>query len=295
MIRRPPLRYLVVAVVAALAFVGALAGPAVYSALTDTTAKDRIEADPPPPLFPTEVTHRVDRLIQPQATRAAHLLQSWWDDHGTTEDDAGFESWLEEHFPAPPGPDQRKREMAEVVRLDQQRTAAGVAAADWLEVYGKDDIWKLEVHDQAEYLSPSVGDGRKNAIDDMTSMSKDVADALGLRFESSAPYVLKPELRTDHVVEPGDVCPCSYPSRHASAGAASRTFLSWFAPQRRPDYRYFEDQIDYSRIYMAGHFASDISGGALLGDMIGDYFLVTRGDVDPSALESGGQGSGGQE
>ena len=38
---------------------------------------------------------------------------------------------------------------------------------------------------------------------------------------------------------------------------------------------------------MAGHFASDISGGALLGDMIGDYFLVTRGQVDPDAITAG--------
>jgi membrane protein DedA with SNARE-associated domain len=43
-----------------------------------------------------------------------------------------------------------------------------------------------------------------------------------------------------------------------------------------PEYRWMESQIAYSRIYMAGHVSSDITGGALLGDMIGEYFWVTR-------------------
>jgi hypothetical protein len=32
---------------------------------------------------------------------------------------------------------------------------------------------------------------------------------------------------------------------------------------------------------MAGHFPSDIRAGALLGDLIGDYFLLTRNGVSP--------------
>lgn len=282
--RRPPLRYVVVAVLALVAFVGTMAGPAVWSALTDTTAKDRIEADPPPALFPTAVTRRVDALVDPQAARAVRRLAPWWRAHGTTADDQAFQDWLEAHFPGPPGAAEKKHEMAEVVRLDRRRTAGGITAATWLEEHGKKDIWKLEAHDQAEYLPTSTGDDRKNAVDDILSMSKTVADDLAARFESSAPYVLKPWLRTDKTVSPGDVCTCSYPSRHASGGAAARTFLAWYDPQRSTDYRWFEDQVDYSRIYMAGHFASDIAGGSLLGDMIGDYFLVTRAHVDPSAL-----------
>jgi hypothetical protein len=38
-----------------------------------------------------------------------------------------------------------------------------------------------------------------------------------------------------------------------------------------------EGQITYSRLYMAGHVTSDITAGSLLGDMIGQYVLVTRG------------------
>ena len=35
-------------------------------------------------------------------------------------------------------------------------------------------------------------------------------------------------------------------------------------------------QVDWSRVYMAGHVSSDITAGALLGDLIGEYVAVTR-------------------
>lgn len=35
---------------------------------------------------------------------------------------------------------------------------------------------------------------------------------------------------------------------------------------------------------MAGHFPGDIAAGALLGDVIGDYFLITHEKVDPATL-----------
>jgi hypothetical protein len=293
--RRPPTRYLVVAVVAVLALVGALVGPAVYTLLTGTTAKDRIEADPPPALFPDATARRVDSLTDPQQARATALMQQWWSEHGTARDDTAFQAFLEASFPGPPDAARRSREMTEVERLDRQRTAGGIAAATWLEDHGKKDVWKLEVHDQAEYLPTTAGDDRKNAVDDILSMTKTVADDLGTTFQMSAPYVLEPSLRTDHTVNPGDVCPCSYPSRHASAAAAARTFLAHFMPERDGEYRWWQDQIDYSRIYMAGHVASDISGGTLLGDMVGQYFLVTRAHVDPAQLSSAaptGSGTG---
>ena len=283
--RRPPRRYLAVGVIALLALLGALVTPAVYGALTDNgTAKDRIAAAPPPTLFPAETTSRVESLTAPQAAKAQRLRQEWWAQHGTTPDDAAFQSWLEQTLPPPPSTTDRTTEMTEVERLDKERTADGISAATWLEAYGKKDVWKLAAHDQAELLSADAGDARKNAVDDILSMSKTVADDLGAKFQVSAPYVLEPSLRTDHQVSPGDVCPCSYPSRHASSAAASRTFLAGLAPQEDGDYQWWQDQIDYSRLYMAGHVASDIAGGTLLGDLIGDYFLVTRGHVDPATL-----------
>ena len=111
---------------------------------------------------------------------------------------------------------------------------------------------------------------------DLLKLSKTVADTLGARYRQSAPYVLHPSLRPDHVVAAGQVCPCSYPSRHAAAAAAATTYLSAREPHRAADYRWLQSEIDWSRVYMAGHTTSDITGGALLGDLLGEYVATTR-------------------
>ena len=278
-----PRRYAVVAVLSALAILLGAVGPWAYAAFVDTSAKDRIEADPPPPLFPDSAVTPLGRKIDAEASPAHSLMVGWWTSHGPARADAQFVTWLERTLPGPPPADQRATEIRTVQEIAPTRTAAGIAAATWLEVHGKKDVWKLGVHDQAELLGPDAGDRRKQEVDDLLSMAKDVADTLGAKYEQPAPYVVDPSLRTDHTVVPGQVCPCSYPSRHAAAGAAARAYLSYLMPRRSADYRWTEDEIAYSRVYMAGHVTSDITGGALLGDMIGEYFLVTRGHMpDPA-------------
>lgn len=281
--KRGPRRYAVVAVLALVAILVGAVGPLAYGTFVDTSAKDRIEADPPPPLFPDTAVSPTGRAIDAQATTARRLMAAWWHDHGRAARDAQFVAWVERVLPGPPSRTQRAAEIRQVRSLAAQRTAAGVRAATWLEAYGKKDVWKLAMHDQAEMLSRAVGDRRKQELDTALKMAKDVADALGTRYQQSAPYVIDPSLRPDHTVTKGQVCPCSFPSRHATAGAAARTYLSYFAPHRDSDYRWTEDEIAYSRIYMAGHVPSDITGGALLGDMIGEYFLVSRHHMTPPA------------
>ena len=281
---RPPRKYLVVAVVAVVALLGGLLGPAVYGHFTNTSAKDRIEASPPPTLFAdTEAAATVDPLVDPQAAKAAALMKQWWATHDTAAHDSAFVTWVGDTFPAPPATTRRTAELSGIEKLAGQRTADGVKAATWLEQFGKKDIWKLYAHDQAEWVPAAEGDRRKQDVKDMLDLSKKVADSLGTHFQQSAPYVLEPSLRRDHQVTSGQVCPCSYPSRHASAAASSRAYLAHFMPHRLADYRWMEDEIDYSRLYMAGHVPSDIRGGTLLGDMLAEYFLVTREGVAPGS------------
>lgn len=274
-------RYLVVASLALVAVIVGVAGPWAYAAFVDTSAKDRIEAAPPPSLFPDRVVAPIGTQIDAQQSTATSLMAGWWAHHDHAPHDAQFVAWAERTVPGPPSAGQRKAEIRQVQALDRRRTPAGVKAATWLEEYGKKDVWKLAVHDQAEMLPQRVGDQRKSELDDALKMAKDVADALGTKYQQSAPYVIDPSLRTDHTVAKGQVCPCSYPSRHAAAAAAARSYLSFFAPHRDADYRWTQDQIAYSRVYMAGHVTSDITGGTLLGDMIGEYFLVTRHHMAP--------------
>jgi PAP2 superfamily len=274
--RSAPRRYRVVAVLAALAVCLGAVGPWAYAWFVDTTAKDRIEAEPPPPLFPDDVVAPLGRRIAAQGDPAHTLMTRWWSTHGTRPQDVAFARWVEHELPGPPTATARAAEIERVQALAPTRTPAGVDAATWLEAYGKKDVWKLAVHDQAELLPAGEGERRKQQLDDLLSMTKDVADTLGTKYQQPAPYVVHPELRPDHTVLPGQTCPCSYPSRHATAAAAARTFLGSLVPRRRADYRWTEEQVAYSRIYMSGHVESDITAGAMLGDMIGEYFLVTR-------------------
>lgn len=276
--RRIPRRFVLVIAAAFLATAVGVSAPLIAHGSTPAlSATDRVKANPPPVLF---TQHDIDTIKAPiarQAPQAHQLMSDWWRSHGTVRDDKAFISWVETQVPAPPSTAQRTRELAVVTSLDAQRTPAGIAAATWLEAYGKKDIWKVYSHDQRELQTPATGKAEKKDLKAILSMSKTVADALGTKYQQSAPYVLDPALRTDHVVKKGAVCPCSYPSRHAARAAGSRTYLGYLAPRRLADYTWMEDQVTYSRIYMAGHVESDITAGSLLGDMIGEYFLVTSG------------------
>jgi hypothetical protein len=281
---RWPRKFVVLAVVAVLAVLGGAVAPWAYSSFVDTSAKDRIEADPPPTLFADADVAPIGKQIDRQAAVAHHLMAGWWSTQDATAHDTDFVAWVEKTLPPPPSAAARAAEIKRVQAIAPTRTDAGVAAATWLEAYGKKDVWKLAAHDQAELLSPTAGDAVKNDVDDSLSMAKQVADDLGAKYQQSAPYVIDPSLRPDHTVTAGQVCPCSYPSRHATAGAAAVTYLSHRSPHRAADYRWTEDEVDWSRVYMAGHVPSDITAGALLGDMIGEYVLVTRGHLaEPTA------------
>ncbi|MFC4785835.1 phosphatase PAP2 family protein [Nocardioides sp. MAHUQ-72] len=270
-------RFVVVAVVAVLAVLGGAVAPWAYSTFVNTSAKDRIQADPPPTLFPDSAIRPIGHRIDRQQPRAQRLMADWWSRHDATPDDAAFTAWLERTLPPPPSAAARAREIKDVQAIAPTRTDNGVAAATWLEAHGKKDVWKLAAHDQAELLPAGTGDALKNDVDDALSMAKQVADDLGAKYQQSAPYVVDPSLRPDHTVTAGQVCPCSYPSRHATAGAAAATYLTGRSPHRGQDYRWTLDEVAWSRVYMAGHVPSDITAGALLGDMIGEYLLVTRG------------------
>lgn len=246
------------------------------------SAKDRIGADPPPALFTDSQVALTQQSVADVRAHASQVFAAWVADHGTQADDKAFAAWVAHTFPAPPT--DLASQMSTVTSLAAQRTDLGVKASTWLETYGKKDVWKLYAHDQGERLDAKRGKSVKDDEDAALKLAKNLADALGTRFGSSAPYVRKPSLRPDHHVTAGQKCPCSYPSRHAAAGAASETLLGHLQPTMDPEYQHMEAEIDYSRVYMAGHFPDDITAGALLGDLVGDYLLVTREGVDPASL-----------
>lgn len=63
----------------------------------------------------------------------------------------------------------------------------------------------------------------------------------------------------------------------APVAAAAVTYLDALSPHRAADYRWMQDEVLYSRLYMAGHVTSDITAGTLLGDLVGDDELAVSG------------------
>lgn len=253
------------------------------------SAKDRIAADPPPRLFAARTVSPLANDLTSQDAEARRRMRPWWKAHGHGRDDREFVVWLAKHAPQPPNSTDRAQEMQTLEALASHRKTADVKAATWLERNGKKDIWKLYAHDQAEWLTTDKADSEKADIKAALKMAKHVSDDVSARYKQSSPYVTDRALLDPKSTDQDPIkklksekrpCPCSYPAGHATKAAAARTILSSTAPARSAEYRWMESEIDYSRLYMGGHFKSDIVAGTLLGDMIGLYVNEARGD-DP--------------
>jgi membrane-associated phospholipid phosphatase len=275
-------RYLIVGALAVLALAVGIA----VQMLGNSSAKDRIAADPPPRLFAVQAVSPLERGIAGQQDEAQRRMAGWWKAHGHGRDDEAFVTWLVHQAPKAPRPAVRTKEMADLSALASGRSADGVQAAVWLERNGKKDIWKLYAHDQAEWLTKDSAKTDKADVKAALKLAKQVSDAVSARNKVSAPYVLNRSLLDTKAGDSDPIkklkseqrpCPCSYPSRHATKAAAARTILSSTAPGRAAEYAWMESEIDYSRLYMAGHVKSDILTGTLLGDMIGLYIDEARG------------------
>ncbi|MGI9157407.1 MAG: hypothetical protein ACR2FG_12370, partial [Marmoricola sp.] len=222
--------------------------------------------------YPTTAVASTAHSVAQQQSRAAQLMTGWWRAHGAQEDDQGFAQWLRQNFPRPPARATRAHEAASLMNLAKSRTSSGIAAAQYLDDHGADDIWKT----YAQRLSTSGQGPGTTEMDDLTDFAGQVAGDLQTQDAALSPYVILPALRTDKpAAASGGDCVCSYPSTHATDSAAAREYLTFFDPHSVA-YVNMEAQVDYSRLYVAGPVPSDITARALLGDMIGEYFLVTR-------------------
>ena len=208
-----------------------------------------------------------------QAARAHTLMQQWWAATATPRTTPPSSPGSSGPCPAAERRPARRRG-GRGAEDRPARDAAGVAR--------RRPGWRRRQEGRLEALRARPGRAalrrrRRRAqagVKDMLKMSKTVADTLGTRYQQSAPYVLHPALRPDHVVEAGQVCPCSYPSRTPPRAPPPRRTSAARDPHRAAEYAWMPAEIDWSRVYMAGHVPSDLTGGALLGDMIGEYFAL---------------------
>ncbi|MFE1881562.1 hypothetical protein [Streptomyces diastatochromogenes] len=274
--------YAVIALLAVAAAAFGLLRPQLTPAAATTSKKkpgatERIKQNPPPKLFTDAEIATIGKQAAAQRKRADTLFAQWKAAHGSTRDDKAFAAWAARQVPAPPSAKERAAQLREVQALAKTRTAVGKKAATWLELHGKKDIWKLYLHDQRELIPAQQGTAEKAELKSALKLAKTISDQLAARDKQAAPFVLDPTLRPEKHIKPGAKGPYSYPSRHAARSAAAVTFLSTLSPHRTSEYEWMQDEVLYSRLYMAGHVTSDLTAGTLLGDLIGDYELAVSG------------------
>jgi PAP2 superfamily protein len=275
--------YALIALLAVAAVAVGVLRPQLVTADTSTSSKkkpsatDKIKQNPPPTLFTDAEIAAIGKKADAQRKTADALFAQWKKTHGTTRDDKAFIAWAAQQVPAPPTAAQRTAELHQEQQLAKTRTAAGKKAATWLELHGKKDIWKLYLHDQRELVPAQQGKAEKAEFKAALKMAKTISDQVAAKDKQSAPYVLDPTLRPEKHIKPGAKGPYSYPSSHAARAATAVIYLSALSPHRAGDYRWMQDEVLYSRLYMAGHVTSDITAGTLLGDLIGDYELALHG------------------
>lgn len=225
-----------------------------------------VKTHPAPLLFTPAQVNPLAADLAKQKPLADKAFATWAASH-PKQDDAAFTAFALSQLPAPPDAAVQASELAELHQLADTRTAEGLAAAHWLEIYGKKDVWKLYVSDATETADPKVKKHAKDLFKADTTLAKAITAAAQARFGRRAPTVVDPSLRKGAARK----VKLSYPSKHAVYVYSELAVLSVLDPGRVSEFQAMADQVAFSRLYAAGHYRSDLIAGAFLGDLLGDY------------------------
>ena len=256
------------------AAVAALVASSVAVPLLGVGSGNPIESHPQPELFPPSVVQPLAAQLAEQKPAADRAYARWARTHPRA-DDASFIAFAVAQTPAPPTGSQRAQELSEVQALATTRTSGYVATSTWLELYGKTEIWKVYRHQYADLQPEQSGQAAKVELAHTRALTRQVTAAAQARFALDAPFIADATLRPDKTIEPG-THKLSYPSKHAVEAFSALTLLGALEPSRAPEFTEMADQVAYSRLYMAGHYRSDLLAGAYLGYLIGDHEVATR-------------------
>lgn len=226
---------------------------------------DPIASNAAPPLFSDQ---QVEPWVAELATvraRADRVFAAWAKTH-QGRDDTAFTDFALAQIPAVPASAEQRVELTELRSLAAGRTPAGLAAADWLEVYGKADIWRLYLDDATETDARGVGERSRRALDADLALAQRLSSTAQQRFARPAPSAVDPALRKHPRRSK-----LSYPSSHAVSVVSALVVLSAVDPGRVADFEQMAAQVLFSRVYAAGHYRSDLLAGAYVGALLGDY------------------------
>ncbi len=258
---------------------GATPSPTASSAPSQKATKDPLASDPAPPLLAAGDLRTVSGVIGDQKSPANKLIKRWWSENGTGTADEGFVSWAAAQLPAEPTTIQRQTEQTTVKQLRASRDAAGNRAAEWLNQHGCQDVWMSFTADQQSLRSTSDDEPKDTEIKTVLKLASDVASAAQDR--SGSPAASQPKPCSGATKPARSDCSCNYPSTQATMSAAARSYLGKLSPYRFDQYAWMEQQVDLAALYAGLELPSDVASGALLGDLVGQYVLVTRGHAKP--------------
>jgi hypothetical protein len=253
--------------------------PTASSTPKSQATTDPIAADPAPPLLDAGDLRTVTPVINDQKKPANALIKRWWAENGTGTADEGFVSWAAAQLPPEPDTIQRQNEQTTVKQLRASRDAAGDKAADWLNEHGCQNVWLSFTAQQVALRSTTDDEAKDAEIKTVLKLASDVASAAQDRAGSPAASQPKP---CSGATKPArSDCSCSYPSSQATMSAAARQYLSKLSPYRADQYSWMEKQVDLAALYAGLELPSDVGSAALLGNLVGQYVLVTRGHAKP--------------
>jgi uncharacterized membrane protein len=241
--------------------------------------EDPLKSDPAPPLLESGDLRTVSGVIGAQEKRANRLMKRWFADNGTSKADSGFVSWAAAQLPAEPTTIQRQAEQKTVKDLAASGSAAGNRAADWLNEHGCEDVWMSFTSQQLALRSSSDAQPSTDEISTVLKLAAEVASAAQDR--NGSPAASQDEPCSGASKPARSDCECNYPSTQGTMSAAARSYLGGLSPYRYDQYAWMEQQVGTAALYAELELPSDIGSGALLGDLVGQYVLVTRGHAKP--------------
>lgn len=256
---RPGLRAQLALVAAVLVIATSVAG-AVAAA-----HEDPIASHPAPPLFSDQQVQPWVAELATVRARADRAFATWARTH-PGRDDAAFTAFALAQVPAVPASAVQREELTELRALAARRTPAGLAAAGWLETYGKADIWRLYLSDATETVGGGARQRARLALDADLVLAQRLSSTAQQRFARPAPSAVDPGLRKHPRRSK-----LSYPSGHAVDAVSALVVLSAVDPGRARDFQQTAAQVLFSRLYAAGHYRSDLMAGAYVGALLGDY------------------------
>jgi hypothetical protein len=297
--RRISARYLIIAAIAVLAVVigfgaqlatkgatSAAAGSAPTASAADQAAEAAIGCPKAtggdnqvpciPGRYPDAEVADLAAEVDGSEAQADQVAATWLAGH-PKRDDKAFLAYALTQVGTPPSKAQQAAEIAALHKIADSRTSDGLKISKWLELHGKKDIWTLLRTQYRLAVAKSAGKTVKKEADLAYSLANTLAGQAKAQVKRPSPYVVDPTLNGQNQAKFAGKVRYSFPSKHSVISAAEVAVLGAANPTDRAEYRALQAQINYSRLYAGGHYASDIIRGAFLGQLVGDYVRTGLG------------------